>query len=200
MNIPSWPSRIADTHAAFRAKLVPVMDRLGNRETAHLAEGVRLRYRVQAEDVAVYLVRLSELLGGMTAAGFAPPPELKADCAVLVIESALVLPCPIDLPALDFRSTRFMADASFSDATFLGFANFHRADFLGEADFDNADYLQGGNFRRTVFCKSAGFFCAMSDQNVDFSGATFMGYADFEGYVSGGFNFDDVKFLGGTED
>jgi uncharacterized protein YjbI with pentapeptide repeats len=193
-------SHIAAVHADFRANLVPVMDRFGNQQSAYLDERVRLRYRAQAEDVAAYLVKLSALFSEMAAAGFAPPPDLKAECAVLVIENSLVLPCPIDLPALDFRSTRFQADANFIEATFLGFANFHRADFLGEADFKNADFLQGGDFRRTVFCKSAGFFCAMCDQKVDFSGATFVGYADFEGYVSGGFKFDDVKFLGGTED
>lgn len=195
------PSRLTAIHAAFRAQFVPVMDRFGDQQSTYLGDRVRLRFRVQAEAVVAYLVALSELLREWTGADLAPPPELKADCAVLVIENPLLLPSPIELPAVDFRGTRFLADASFNAAHFLGYADFGRADFLGAADFDNIDFDQGGDFRRTVFCKRADFFCAMGgrDHTVDFTGSTFIGYADFEGAIHYVFKFDDVKFLDGMD-
>ena len=194
-------SRIAAVHAAFRAQFVPVMDRFGDQKGTYLDDRVRLRFRVQAEAVVTYLVALSELLREWTGAELAPPPELKADCAVLVIENPLLLPSPIELPAVDFRDTHFLADVSFNAAHFLGYANFNWVDFYGAADFDNADFEQGGDFRRTVFCKRADFFCAMGgrDHTVDFTGSTFIGYADFEGAIHYVFKFDDVKFLDGMD-
>lgn len=194
-----WAARVEVAHADFRAKRVPLMDHMGNQLNACLEDGVHLRYRVQAEDVAAYLLRLSGLLDEMAADGLPMPPELKADCAVLVVNEPLILPSPIALPALDFRGTRFLSDVTLSDAVFHGHANFHRADFLGEADFTNANFHQGADYRRTVFCKGTGFFCAMGNRIIDFSGATFIGHADFEGHISSDFNFDDVKFLGGTD-
>jgi hypothetical protein len=183
-------SHIAAVHATFRAHLVPVMDRFGNQQSADSDERVRLRYRLQAEAVAAYLVALSELLREWPGPYLVPPSELKADCAVVVIENPLLLPSPIELPAVDVRGTRFLADASFNEAH-----------FLGAADFDNADFEQGGAFRRTVFCKRADFVCAMGgrDHTVDFTGATFIGYADFEDAIHYVFKFADVKFLDGMD-
>jgi hypothetical protein len=102
-----WAARIDAAHAAFRVKRVPLMDHMGNQQNACLEDGVHLRYRVQAEDVAAYLLRLSGLLDEMATDGLPMPPELKADCAVLVVDEPLILPSPIALPALDFRVRAF---------------------------------------------------------------------------------------------
>lgn len=209
--------RIAAAHAAFqkacarrvrryevarmtrhgRAELVWVEDPIGEM----LDDRWQPRQTVQAESLRAYLLELAEIRLQLTQAKVTDLPELQAHCALLEVSGALELPPSTRLPALDFRRTKFLDDVTFRDLAFLGHANFHRADFLGEADFDNAHFHQGGDFRRTVFCKSAGFFCAMGEDGdkVDFSLATFVGYADFEGYISHHFEFNDVKYLGGTD-
>lgn len=190
--------RLATLHADFEARLRPVRNRHGEAEGVMLAEGWRLRRVVSGDELAAYLVALSGASRDWLLVGQDLPLDCGARCAALVVGSAFQLPA-LDLPPLDFRSALFQSDAGFKDCRFRGFADFDGADFLGRADFRNADFHLGACFHRTVFCREAEFFCAMADGPVDFSDATFVGYADFEGYVAGAFRFDGAKFLGGED-
>lgn len=202
-------------HRTFRDSLIPIvrrcevarLDRGGRPELvsgeepqgAYLDNRWRPCQKAQADQVRTYLLALGEIAREIEAAGGNVPDmaELKADCAMLEIDGVLELPPETRLPALDFRECRFHAAVSFRDVAFLDYANFKRADFLDKADFANTDFLQGGSFRRCVFCKFASFFCLMGNAKraVDFTSATFIGYADFEGAISNDFVFADMKFL-----
>ncbi|MDD5295824.1 MAG: pentapeptide repeat-containing protein [Rhodocyclaceae bacterium] len=221
--MPSLPKeftqRIADAHRAFRETLVPVVRRY---QTAGLGKdrqpevrwheepigqmiGGRwhVRHKAQAKDVRAYLLELAAIRQGIEEADLAGVdlPELNANCAALDITGPLILPKELRLCAVDFRHTCFADEVSFENCDFQGYADFHWADFKGEARFDNVCFEAGADFLRTVFCQSAHFMRAMGsdEREVDFSWATFIGYADLEGHINRHFHFDQAKFLGGMD-
>ena len=221
--MPSLPKeitqRIADAHSAFRETLVPTVRRRwdmipgepGRPRVGWVEEPVsqmvdghwHRRNTAQAEHVRAYLLVLAAIHQDIKEAGHAGPdlPELKANCAALDITGPLLLPEEQQLAAVDFRYACFADEASFQWCDFNGYADFHRADFKGKARFDHVCFNAGADFRRTVFCQSANFICAMADDErlADFSWATFIGFADFEGHINPHFSFDQAKFLGGAD-
>ena len=91
-----------------------------------------------------------------------------------------------------FERSTFNDDCTFENAAFPGVADFDEVQFNGDVNFTNAVFEQDAIFRGTEFHGGTNY---MEDDAI-FTGATFVGDADFRDTLFTSANFMDTAFQG----
>lgn len=102
---------------------------------------------------------------------------------------------------VDFKGTKFDAEADFCNANFFSTVNFENARFLREAYFFHSRFPEVTYFSEAEFHDIAGFRYSRFGELADFIGTRFLAGAYFRDTIfSGEVVFSYARFLGDTSD